>query len=136
MQKLTPGMKNLIGNNLGYVATVDENGDPDIGPKMSITVLDDSHLMYYERTARQTLHNLRENGKLVIAVADLKTKKGYRFHGPVTLHEGMDDPIFARAIKYADDHQLKHPAVVPVMEITRIDWLDAGPKAGTVYSQD
>ena len=130
MVTLTEEMKAMIKDNLGYVATVDENGNPDVGPKMSLTVLDDSHIMYYERTARQNLENLRANGKLVIAVANLATKKGFRFKGDVVLHK--DDDIYADAIKFADEHGLKHPEVVPVMEVRRVELLDAGPKAGTL----
>lgn len=128
MVTLTQEMKNLFAKDLAYVATVDHDGNPDIGPKMSMQVMDDSHLMYYERTAGQTLRNLEDNGKLVVVIVDYPTKTGYRFHGPVTLHK--DDEIHAAAIAYADEHGLKHPAVVPVMEITRIDNLAPGATAG------
>ena len=134
MATLTADMKDMIGHHLGYVATVDDDGNPDIGPKMSTGVLDDSHLFFYERTPRQTYAHLKANGRLVIAVADLATKKGYRFFGPVTLH--TDDQIFQDAIAFADAHGLKHPVTVPVMEVHRIDLLDAGPKAGTTIAQD
>ncbi len=134
MITLTDDMKKMIAHNLAYVATVDDEGNPDIGPKMSVGVLDDTHLFFYERTARQTLRNMRANGKLVIAVANRATKKGYRFFGTLRLHK--DDQIYADAIDFADKHGLKHPAVVPVLAVRRVDLLDAGPKAGTTIAQD
>lgn len=134
MIRLTEDMKQMIANNLAYVATVDNDGNPDIGPKMSVGVLDDTHLFFYERTARQTLRNMRANGKLVIAVANLESKKGYRFFGTLNLHK--DDEIYADAITFADEHGLKHPAVVPVLAVRRVDLLDAGPKAGTTIACD
>lgn len=134
MVAMTQDMKDMISNNLCYIATVDENGYPDIGPKISMQVKDDSHLFYYERTARQHLHNLRENGKMVVAVATKDNKHGYRFHGPVELVDSGE--FYDEAIAFADANGLKHPAVVPVMTITRIDLLDAGPKAGTIIVQD
>ena len=48
MVAMTDDMKSMIANNLCYIATVDENGYPDIGPKISMQVKDDSHLFYYE----------------------------------------------------------------------------------------
>ncbi|MDD6462008.1 pyridoxamine 5'-phosphate oxidase family protein [Pseudoscardovia suis] len=134
MVAMTDDMKSMIANNLCYIATVDESGYPDIGPKISMQVKDDSHLFYYERTARQHLHNLRDNGKMVVAVATKDNKHGYRFHGPVELVDSGD--FYEEALKFADEHGLKRPAVVPVMTITRIDLLDAGPKAGTIIAQD
>lgn len=134
MIRLTDDMKQMIAHNLCYVATVDDEGNPDIGPKMSVGVLDDTHLFFYERTARQTLRNMRANGKLVIAVANLESKKGYRFFGTLSLHHG--DQIYADALDFADKHGLKHPACVPVLAVRRVDVLDAGPKAGTTIAQD
>ena len=42
--KLTDKQADLFKNNLVYIATVDENGNPQVGPKGSMTVLDPSHM--------------------------------------------------------------------------------------------
>lgn len=52
MATLTDDMKAYIAHNLGYLATVDENGEPDLGPKMSLRVLDDHRLIYNEMTGK------------------------------------------------------------------------------------
>ena len=44
MAKLTQEMKDLIGAQQCFVATVNPDGTPNIGPKRSTRVLDDDHL--------------------------------------------------------------------------------------------
>ena len=128
--KLTEEMKDCVNNNLCFVATESDEGKLDLGPKMSMQVLDDSHLMYYERTAGHTYRNLEANGKICIACANLAEKKGFRFYGNVALHK--DDKIFDDAVAYAEEHGIKKPAVVPVIEVTQIQYLDPA-RAGKDY---
>ncbi|WP_416354054.1 pyridoxamine 5'-phosphate oxidase family protein [Agrilactobacillus fermenti] len=130
MIKLTADMKQMLQENLAYIATVDAHGYPDIGPKISVYALDDQHIGYYERTGKQHYQNLQANGILIIAVANKVTMRGYRFHGETELH--TDDHIFQDAVQFAQTHDLKRPLTVPVLRITRIDTLDAGPRAGEV----
>ncbi|MEE8725258.1 MAG: pyridoxamine 5'-phosphate oxidase family protein [Bifidobacterium crudilactis] len=128
MVALNDEMKDMIDNSVSYIATVDHEGNPDIGPKMSMHVIDDTHIGYYERTAGQHYRNLQDNGRLIVMVVNPKEKKGYRFHGEVTLHQ--NDDVHEAAIAYADEHDIKHPVAVPVMKITGIDNLAPGPGAG------
>lgn len=92
MAKLTEEMKNFISSNLAWVATIGKDGHVDLGPKMSTFVIDDTHIGYHERTAGQIYRNLLDGSELVIAVANLEQKRGYRFRGNVTLH--TDDAIY------------------------------------------
>ena len=75
MAQLTEDMKEFIKNNLAWVATVNQDGIPDLGPKMSMFVLDDNHLAYHERTAGQTYRNLENGSPLVVAFANFEQKK-------------------------------------------------------------
>ena len=59
MATLTADMKTFIENNLAWITTVDKDGNLDLGPKMSMFVLDDNHLAYHERTAGQHYRNLQ-----------------------------------------------------------------------------
>ena len=43
MATLTADMKTFIENNLAWITTVDKDGNLDLGPKMSMFVLDDNH---------------------------------------------------------------------------------------------
>ena len=109
MATLTADMKTFIENNLAWITTVDKDGNLDLGPKMSMFVLDDNHLAYHERTAGQHYRNLQDGSPLVVAVANLAEKKGYRFRGTVTL---------------------------PVLEITEIQDLSSGATAGKTIDKD
>lgn len=134
MATLTAEMKDFIANNLGWVATIDKDGQLDLGPKMSLFVLDDNHIAYHERTAGKTYENLTAGSPLVIAFANLAQKKGYRFRGPVTLHS--DDAIYDAQVKVAEEKGTKKPAVIPVMEVTEIQDLTSGATAGTTIARD
>lgn len=134
MAALTEEMKAFIADNLAWITTISKDGELDLGPKMSMFVLDDNHLAYHERTAGQHYRNLVDGSPLVVAYANLAEKKGYRFRGTVTLH--TDDDIYEAQIKVAEEKGTKKPAAVPVLEITEIQDLSAGAKAGTTISKD
>ncbi len=133
MATLTPEMKEFIANNLAWITTISKDGELNIGPKMSMFVLDDNHLAYHERTAGQHYRNLEDGSPLVVAYANLAQKKGYRFRGNVVLHK--DDAVYDAQVKVAEEKGTKKPAVVPVLEITEIDDLSAGAKAGTTIAK-
>ena len=135
MATLTPEIKDFIANNKpSWIATVSKDGKLDIGPKMSMFVLDDNHIAYRERTAGQHYQNLKDGSDLVVAFANLAEKKGYRFRGNVVLHD--DDDVYNAEVKKAEAEGSKKPAVVPVLEVTEIQDLSAGPKAGSTISKD
>ncbi len=73
-------------------------------------------------------------GPLVVAFANFEQKKGYRFRGEVVLH--TDDAIYDEQVKLAKERGTKVPACVPVLEISEIEDLSAGAKAGSVISHD
>ena len=53
MAVITPEIKEFIKNNLGWITTVSKDGELDLGPKMSLFVLDDTHIAYHERQPRE-----------------------------------------------------------------------------------
>lgn len=83
MADLTDEMKGFLNSNLAWVATISKEGQVDLGPKMSMFIIDNNHIGYHERTAGQTYRNLLDGSDLVVAVANLEQKKGYRFRGNV-----------------------------------------------------
>ena len=134
MAVITPEIKEFIQNNLGWITTVSKDGELDLGPKMSLFVLDDTHIAYHERTAGQHYRNLQDGNPLVVAVANLAEKKGYRFRGTVTLH--TDDDIYDAQVKVAEEKGTKKPAAIPVLEITEIQDLSSGATAGKTIDKD
>ena len=115
MAVITPEIKEFIKNNLGWITTVSKDGELDLGPKMSLFVLDDTHIAYHERTAGQHYENLKNGSPLVIAFANLEKKQGYRFRGNVVLH--VDDDIYNEQVKVAEEKGTKKPAVIPVLKV-------------------
>ncbi len=81
MPKLTQGMKDLIAAQKCFIATVNPDGTPNLGPKGSTRVLDDEHLAFNESSGKQTWTNLQNGSKVAIAVVDRDTHVGYRFVG-------------------------------------------------------
>lgn len=134
MATLNDDMKQFIANNLAFVATVSPEGEIDLGPKMSMFVLDDNHLAYHERTGGRTLRNLENGSSLVVAFVNFDERKGYRFRGEVVLHK--DDDIYNEQVKIAQEKGTKVPACVPVLTISDIEDLSAGAKAGTTIQHD
>lgn len=131
---ITPEIKEFIQNNLGWITTISKDGELDLGPKMSLFVLDDTHIAYHERTAGQHYENLKNGSPLVIAFANLEKKQGYRFRGNVVLH--VDDDIYNEQVKVAEEKGTKKPAVIPVLEVTEIQNLASGPTAGKTIAKD
>lgn len=133
MVKLTEAMQTMIGEQLSYLATADENGNPAVGPKGTMRVLDDEHLIYNEETGHHAWHNLQDNQKAAVATVDAKHFKGFRFEGTAEFH--TDDEVFTRAQHYAQARHLPAPIAAVVISVDRIIRLDAGPHAGEVIAQ-
>ena len=134
MADLTDEMKEFLNSNLAWVATISKEGQVNLGPKMSTFIIDSSHIGYHERTAGQTYRNLLDGSDLVVAVANLEQKRGYRFRGNVVLH--VDDDIYNEQVKIAEEKGTKKPAVIPVLEVTEIQNLASGPTAGKTIAKD
>lgn len=88
--KLTDQQKEFFKTHLAYLATVDENGEPQVGPKQSMKVLDDSHLQYLEKTKAHAYNNLKNGSKAAVVVADEPTHTNVRIKGTAHIHEDDD----------------------------------------------
>ena len=81
MATLTQEMKDLVAAQQCFIATVNPDGTPNVGPKRSTRVLDDEHLAFNEVTSKQTWTNVKNGSKVAIAVVDRETMRGFRFVG-------------------------------------------------------
>lgn len=118
MAKLTKEMREMIAAQQCYVATVNADGTPNIGPKRSTRVLDEEHLAYNEGTAKQTWENVRRGSKVAIAVADRETMKGFRFVGaPEIVTSGS---LFEGAVAMAKERGFPPPAAVVRVRVEKI----------------
>jgi predicted pyridoxine 5'-phosphate oxidase superfamily flavin-nucleotide-binding protein len=66
---------------LGYVATVSNDNTPNLSPKGTIIVLDESHLVFADIQSPKTIENLEHNPSVEINVVDPFSRRGYRFKG-------------------------------------------------------
>ena len=84
---LTADMQRVVREQgLGFVATVDADGSPNLSPKGTTAVWDDDHLWFADICSPQTVANIRRGSPVEINVVDPFVRKGYRFKGPATVH--------------------------------------------------
>lgn len=94
MGVLTADMRAIIDSaKLAFVATVCEDGAPNLSPKGSLRVYDDDHLVFVHQASPTTVANLRRDPRLEINVVDFVLRRGYRFKGRAQLR-GHGDPVY------------------------------------------
>jgi len=72
---------------LGYVASVGQDGTPNLSPKGTTAVWDDEHLVFAHLHSPQTVANIEAGNNVVeINVVDPILRKGYRFKGSASVH--------------------------------------------------
>ena len=82
MVVITEEIKNFVNfQKLGYVATVSDDNTPNLSPKGTIIVLDESHLAFADIQSPKTVENLEHNPSIEINVVDQFSRRGYRFKG-------------------------------------------------------
>ena len=79
---ITEEIKNFVNfQKLGYVATISADNTPNLSPKGTIMVLDESHLAFAHIHSPQTVENLKHNPSIEINIVDPFSRRGYRFKG-------------------------------------------------------
>jgi uncharacterized protein len=87
----------VLEQRLAYHATVCPDGTANLSPKGTTTVYDDDHLFFAEIRSPQTIANVRANPSIEVNVVDPVARRGYRFKGTATVHEG--DDVHARGLE-------------------------------------
>ena len=87
----------LERNRLGYVATTNSSGRPNISPKGTIKRWNDHTLIFADIRSPDTIKNIESNPDVEISVIDPILRKGYLFVGKAhkicdkaTLDEALD----------------------------------------------
>jgi len=79
---ITEKIKNFVNfQKLGYVATISADNTPNLSPKGTIIVLDESSLAFADIHSPQTVENLKRNSSIEINIVDPFSRRGYRFKG-------------------------------------------------------
>lgn len=118
MAALTEQMKALIKTGQCLVATASKEGWPNVGPKGSVMVVDDSALAFGEMTGQQTYANLQENPKVAIVVVDYQQRAGYRFVGPAQLE--TSGPLYDKFAERFKKMELPRPVAAVKVNIEAI----------------
>ena len=91
MVVITEEIKNFVNyQKLGYVATVSDDNTPNLSPKGTIIVLDESHLAFSDIQSPKTVENLEHNSSIEINVVDPFSRRGYRFKGTAEIISSGD----------------------------------------------
>ena len=99
MITISEEIKNFVNSQkLGYVATVSNDGTPNLSPKGTIVVMNESTLVFADIRSPQTIQNLQNNPSVEINVVDPFQRLGYRFKGKCKIiNEG---PEFDKILDY------------------------------------
>ena len=90
---------------LGYVATISSDGTPNLSPKGTISILDDSRLVFANIRSPQTIQNLEKNSAIELNVIDPFSRMGYRFKGTAKTISNGDD--FQKIHNYFEQNGIK-----------------------------
>ncbi len=83
---LTPEIAHFVhAQGLGFVASVNADGTPNLSPKGSIVVVDPDHLAFVDLRSPTTTANLWERPTAEVSVVDPLRRRGYRFRGRAEL---------------------------------------------------
>ena len=99
MVTISEEIKNFVNSQkLVYVATVSKDGTPNLSPKGTIVVMNESTLVFADIRSPQTIQNLQNNPSVEINVVDPFQRLGYRFKGECKIiNEG---PEFDKILDY------------------------------------
>src|SRR3954470_11900589 len=113
---LTADMRAVIQSaHLCFAATVTPDGRPNVSPKGTIRVWDDTHLFFLDIASPGTRANLAHAPWMEINVVDQLSRRGYRFAGTAAVHfqsSGIYEEALQRA--YGDGPRL-YPAMSVVL---------------------
>ena len=106
MTKFDDEIRNFVNfQKLGYVATVSSDGTPNLSPKGTIVILDDSRLVFANIRSPQTIENLTKNPSIEINVIDPFSRMGYRFKGMANVLSAGSD--FKKILDYFQKKGIK-----------------------------
>lgn len=95
---ITSDMRAVIqAAHICFAATVTPDQRPNLSPKGTIRVWDDTHLFFLDIASPGTRRNLEHSPWMELNVVEMLSRRGYRFFGRAELHR--DDEVYAEATK-------------------------------------
>ncbi|MGO6724624.1 pyridoxamine 5'-phosphate oxidase family protein [Rhizobium ruizarguesonis] len=122
MIEITADMEAIIKQAiLSFVATVNEDGTPNLSPKASLTIRN-GVLYFADIASPKTIRNLRRNPAVEINVVDIFQRRGYRFtgHALVLLPNDAEYLMIAEWVRSANgaEYPVDHVVKIETTSIT------------------
>lgn len=131
MTTLDRDMRDVVAQTmLCFAATVNHDGSPNLSPKSSLRVHDDTHLMFANMASPGTVRNLRRDPRIEINCVDIFARRGYRFTGTASVHSKGDELHEALRIDVAAEHG----DAIPVFDAVLILVESAAPVLSPAYT--
>lgn len=118
---LTSDMRAVIDvAQLCFAATVTPDGKPNVSPKGTIRVWDDSRVFFLDIASPGTRTNLAHSPWMEINVVDQLSRRGYRFAGRAELHT-RESPVYSEGVRrvYGEKPPASLPNAVVLLTIER-----------------
>jgi uncharacterized protein len=85
---------------LGFVASVCQDGSPNVSPKGTVSIWDENHMVFADLDSPGTVANLLRDPRVEVNVVDPLLRKGWRFKGVAeVLRTG---PRFDQGVRFFD----------------------------------
>ncbi|MFN7120054.1 MAG: pyridoxamine 5'-phosphate oxidase family protein [Saprospiraceae bacterium] len=84
---------------MGYVATVNADGTPNLSPKGTLTALDASQLVFANIASPNTMENIQRGSKAEVNVLDIFSRRGYRFRCHLQIFD-YQQQMFEKLLKF------------------------------------
>ncbi|NEJ88409.1 pyridoxamine 5'-phosphate oxidase family protein [Rhizobium leguminosarum] len=122
MIEITADMEAIIKQAImSFVATVNEDGTPNLSPKASLTIRN-GVLYFADIASPKTIRNLRRNPAVEINVVDIFQRRGYRFtgHALVLLPNDAEYLMIAEWVRSANgaEYPVDHVVKIETTSIT------------------
>lgn len=117
---ITAEMTRLVDYvRLGFVATVNADGTPNLSPKGTVAVWDQRHVVFADIRSPGTILNLRDRPAVEVSVIDPFSRRGYRFVGRARLVEA--DQEFDDMLAWYHQRQVHSPiGRIVLIEVTKV----------------
>lgn len=109
---------------LCWLATCDENGQPNVSPKEVFAVADSQHIVVANIASPQSAKNIRENQRVCLSFVDIFVQKGFKVIGTAVELKPSEleysrwvDPLLAMA---GDRYPISSVFVVSAMAVEPI----------------
>ncbi len=83
--------REIDSERMAYVASVNDDGSPNLSPKATLATVDDDHVAFCDLASPRTLANIATRPAVEANVVDLIRRKGWRLAGAARVVDGGNE---------------------------------------------